>query len=85
MGVWLAKLAPASTGPEQHTARKWMSLSIIAESERRAEVSRDLYSKLLHILAKQRFNAASVDIALPNADCVGLHERLGFRHIGTFQ
>lgn len=56
----------------------------IAEGERRAGVGRSLYAELLPILAKQGFNAAYAGIALPNAGSVGLHERLGFRHIGTF-
>lgn len=56
----------------------------IAEGERRSGVGRSLYAELLPILAKQGFNAAYAGIALPNAASIGLHERLGFRHIGTF-
>lgn len=73
----------------QHRARaayRWaVDVTVyIAESARRAGVGRSLYSALLPILAKQGFNAAYAGIALPNAGSVGLHEHLGFQHIGTF-
>ncbi|MBF8739570.1 arsinothricin resistance N-acetyltransferase ArsN1 family B [Pseudomonas guariconensis] len=73
----------------QHRARaayRWaVDVTVyIANGERRSGVGRSLYSKLLPILARQGFNAAYAGIALPNAGSVGLHERLGFRHIGTF-
>ncbi|MBD9499500.1 N-acetyltransferase family protein [Pseudomonas sp. PDM17] len=73
----------------QHRARaayRWaVDVTVyIAEGERRAGVGRSLYAALLPILAKQGFNAAYAGIALPNAGSVGLHEQLGFRHIGTF-
>jgi len=73
----------------QHRARaayRWaVDVTVyIAESERRCGVGRSLYAELLPILAKQGFNAAYAGIALPNTGSVGLHERLGFRHIGTF-
>ncbi|KSW24223.1 MULTISPECIES: arsinothricin resistance N-acetyltransferase ArsN1 family B [unclassified Pseudomonas] len=73
----------------QHRARaayRWaVDVTVyIAESERRSGVGRRLYAELLPILTKQGFNAAYAGIALPNAGSVGLHELLGFRHIGTF-
>ncbi|MDF3862861.1 GNAT family N-acetyltransferase [Pseudomonas denitrificans (nom. rej.)] len=73
----------------QHRARaayRWaVDVTVyIADGERRSGVGRSLYSELLPILARQGFNAAYAGIALPNAGSVGLHERLGFRHIGTF-
>lgn len=73
----------------QHRARaayRWaVDVTVyVAESERRTGVGRSLYAELLPILARQGFNAAYAGIALPNAGSVGLHERLGFRHIGTF-
>ncbi|MBD9676271.1 N-acetyltransferase family protein [Pseudomonas sp. PDM18] len=73
----------------QHRARaayRWaVDVTVyIAGGERRSGVGRSLYAKLLPILARQGFNAAYAGIALPNAGSVGLHERLGFRHIGTF-
>ncbi|MFJ3262509.1 arsinothricin resistance N-acetyltransferase ArsN1 family B [Pseudomonas sp. NPDC086581] len=73
----------------QHRARaayRWaVDVTVyIAEGERRTGVGRSLYAGLLPLLTKQGFNAAYAGIALPNAGSVGLHERLGFRHIGTF-
>ncbi|MDG9858093.1 GNAT family N-acetyltransferase [Pseudomonas nitroreducens] len=73
----------------QHRARaayRWaVDVTVyIAESERRSGVGRSLYAELLPILARQGFNAAYAGIALPNAASVGLHERLGFQHVGTF-
>ncbi|EIU4876500.1 arsinothricin resistance N-acetyltransferase ArsN1 family B [Pseudomonas aeruginosa] len=73
----------------QHRARaayRWaVDVTVyIADGERRSGIGRSLYAELLPLLAKQGFNAAYAGIALPNAGSVGLHERLGFRHIGTF-
>ncbi len=72
----------------QHRARaayRWaVDVTVyIAESERRSGVGRSLYAELLPILARQGFTAAYAGIALPNAASVGLHERLGFQHVGT--
>lgn len=71
----------------QHRARaayRWaVDVTVyIADGERRSGVGRSLYAELLPILARQGFNAAYAGIALPNAGSVGLHEQLGFRHIG---
>ncbi|HEJ9827544.1 TPA: arsinothricin resistance N-acetyltransferase ArsN1 family B [Pseudomonas aeruginosa] len=73
----------------QHRARaayRWaVDVTVyIADGERRSGVGHRLYGELLPILARQGFNAAYAGIALPNAGSVGLHERLGFQHIGTF-
>jgi len=56
----------------------------IAQHACRTGVARNLYAVLLPILSRLGFRAAYAGIALPNAGSVGLHERLGFRHIGTF-
>lgn len=73
----------------QHRARaayRWaVDVTVyVAQGERRTGVGRSLYNRLLPLLSRQGFNAAYAGIALPNAGSVGLHERLGFRHIGTF-
>lgn len=73
----------------QHRARaayRWaVDVTVyVADGERRSGVGRSLYAELLPVLSKQGFNAAYAGIALPNAGSVGLHERLGFQHIGTF-
>lgn len=56
----------------------------IAESERRTGVGRSLYEALLPILAKQGYRSAYAGISQPNPGSVGLHEQLGFQHIGTY-
>jgi L-amino acid N-acyltransferase YncA len=43
-----------------------------------------LYTELLAILRRQGFRHAFGGIALPNAASIALHERHGFRHIGTY-
>jgi len=43
-----------------------------------------LYCRLLEIVAAQGFRNAFAGIALPNAASVGLHERVGFTHLGTY-
>lgn len=73
----------------QHRARpayRWaVDVTVyIAESARRQGVGRELYETLLPILEKQGFRAAYAGIAQPNARSVGLHESLGFVHIGTY-
>jgi L-amino acid N-acyltransferase YncA len=47
-------------------------------------IGRALYQQLLPLLVRQGYHAAYAGIALPNAGSVGLHEALGFTHIGTY-
>ena len=73
----------------QHRARpayRWaVDVTVyVDESARRQGVGGDLYETLLPILEKQRFRAAYAGIAQPNIGSVGLHESLGFVHIGTY-
>ncbi len=73
----------------QHRARaayRWaVDVTVyIGENERRTGVGRMLYDALLPILARQGFRSAYAGISQPNPGSVALHERLGFRHIGTF-
>lgn len=73
----------------QHRARaayRWaVDVTVyIAQSERRTGVGRSLYEALLPILARQGYRSAYAGISQPNPGSVGLHERLGFRHIGTY-
>jgi L-amino acid N-acyltransferase YncA len=57
----------------------------VAPDARRCGVGRALYIELLGQLARQGFHSAYAGIALPNAASVGLHEAMGFRHLGTYQ
>ncbi|MFD7610976.1 GNAT family N-acetyltransferase [Streptomyces sp. NPDC059828] len=43
-----------------------------------------LYDALFHALASEDLHRAYAAIALPNEPSVRLHERFGFRHVGTF-
>lgn len=43
-----------------------------------------LYTDLLAILTRQGFRHAFGGIALPNAASIALHEKLGFKHLGTY-
>lgn len=47
-------------------------------------LGRMLYSALLEALADQDVHRAYAGVALPNDASVALHERLGFREIGTY-
>ncbi|SHM00808.1 arsinothricin resistance N-acetyltransferase ArsN1 family B [Phytopseudomonas punonensis] len=73
----------------QHRARaayRWaVDVTVyIAENARRKGVGRRLYETLLPMLKGMGYRSIYAGIALPNEGSVGLHERLGFRHIGTF-
>ncbi len=43
-----------------------------------------LYTELLHIITSQGFRRAYGGFALPNAASVALHEKMWFRHLGTY-
>jgi phosphinothricin acetyltransferase len=73
----------------QHRARaayRWaVDVTVyIAQSDRRTGAGRSLYAALLPILTRQGFRSAYAGISLPNAESVGLHERVGFKPIGIF-
>jgi len=52
---------------------------------RREGVGTRLYARLLRVLEDQGFTQAVGAISLPNAASVGLHEKLGFVHGGTYR
>lgn len=56
-----------------------------APSLHRRGIGRALYIELLAQLTRQGFHTAFAGIALPNNNSVGLHEALGFRHLGTYR
>ena len=57
----------------------------VRDSARGSGVGRALYDALLTLLDAQGYEQAFAGIALPNAASVGLHEAVGFRHIGTYE
>jgi L-amino acid N-acyltransferase YncA len=73
----------------QHRAREAYRWSVdvtvyIDPAVHRRGIGRALYQRLLPILEHQGFHAAYAGIALPNAGSIGIHEALGFTHIGTY-
>jgi len=67
-------------------AYRWSAdVGIYAAPEvHRRGVGRALYACLLDLLRRQGFHAAFAGITLPNANSVGLHEAMGFEHVGTY-
>jgi phosphinothricin acetyltransferase len=68
-------------------AYRWtaeVSVAVRAGSRRR-NVGQATYTALLAFLALQRMRSAVAVIALPNDASLRLHERLGFRPIGTLE
>ena len=51
----------------------------------RGGIGRALYEALIDRLRERGMHTAIGIIALPNEASVALHERLGFRHVGTFR
>jgi phosphinothricin acetyltransferase len=71
---------------KERAAYRWsvdVAVYVAAEAHRRG-VGRLLYSRLLDILARQGFHTAYAGITVPNENSIGLHEAMGFRHIGTY-
>jgi phosphinothricin acetyltransferase len=57
----------------------------VAPGAARRGIGRALYSDLQDRLKAQGFHAAFAGIALPNDASVGLHEAMGFQHLGTYR
>jgi L-amino acid N-acyltransferase YncA len=56
----------------------------IREGRHRSGIGRALYTSLFRLLALQGFYNAYAGITLPNPGSVGLHEAMGFRHLGVY-
>jgi len=57
----------------------------VASGFARRGMGRALYGALLDLLKAQGFHSAFAGVALPNDASVGLHEAMGFRHLGTYR
>lgn len=73
-----------------HRARSAYRASVdvsayVAPAAHRSGIGRRLYEHLLATLAEKGFHAAFAGITQPNAASVGLHEALGFTHVGTYR
>jgi L-amino acid N-acyltransferase YncA len=68
-------------------AYQWsVEVSAYVAAEARGQgVGRRLYTSLLALLRLQGFVQAFAGIALPNPASVGLHEAMGFKHLGTYR
>ena len=56
----------------------------VAHSRQRAGIGRRLFEELFERLRAQNFRLAVAGITLPNDASVGLHEALGFKHVGVY-
>ncbi len=74
----------------QHRTRaayQWsVDVSVYVHAQaRRSGVGTSLYTSLLQVLHLQGFYNAYAGITLPNPASVGLHESLGFQHVGVYR
>ena len=77
--------AYASAHRERAAYRWSVDVAIYAMPEvHRRGVGRALYSRLLELLGRQGFHSAYAGITLPNQNSVGLHEAMGFEHVGSY-
>lgn len=72
---------------KQRAAYRWsVDVAVyVAAAVHRRGIGRALYSRLLDILARQGFHTAYAGITVPNDNSIGLHQAMGFRHIGTYR
>lgn len=69
----------------ERAAYRWTVETTIylADAAHGRAIGRQLYTALLDRLVAQGFTQAIAKIALPNDASIALHEKLGFRHVGT--
>jgi phosphinothricin acetyltransferase len=81
-------VAYAYAGPHNdRAAYRWsanVSVYVAADAHRRG-IGRALYASLIETLRRQGFHSLYGGITLPNAKSVGLHEALGFTHVGIYR
>jgi len=69
----------------RHAYRFSVDVSVyVARGAERRGIGRHLYGTLLPELAERGFHMAYAGISLPNEGSIGLHEAMGFGHLGTF-
>jgi phosphinothricin acetyltransferase len=56
----------------------------VAQDHHRQGIGRALYARLFELLRRQRLHLAFAGITLPNDNSIGLHEAMGFTHVGTY-
>ena len=80
-------LGYAYAAPHQERAAFQWSVNVsvyVREGQGRLGAGRALYTSLFACLQAMGYYNAYAAIALPNPASVGLHEAMGFRHVGTF-
>jgi phosphinothricin acetyltransferase len=78
----------AYAGPHAGRAAYRWSCNVtvyVASGHARRGIGRALYAELLGILKAQGFHSVFAGVALPNTASVGLHEAMGFIHLGTYR
>lgn len=78
----------AYAGPHGGRAAYRWSANVSVYVDRKAQrggVGRALYGELIGVLRRQGLHSLFAGIALPNAASVGLHEAMGFEHLGTYR
>ena len=81
-------LGYAYASPHRQRAAYRSSVDVtvyVAPTAQRRGIGRTLYTELLAKLTAQGFHRAYAGIALPNEKSIGLHEAMGFRHVGTYR
>lgn len=56
----------------------------VAEEARQSGIGTALYASLLEVLTEQGYRNAAAAVSLPNPASVRLHEKQGFKPVGTF-
>ena len=82
-----AVLGYAYAAPHQERAAFQWSVNVsvyVREGDGRRGVGRGLYTSLFACLRALGYFNAYAAITLPNPPSVGLHEAMGFSHVGTF-
>ena len=71
----------------ERAAYRWsanVSVYVAVDAHRRG-IGRALYARLIDMLRRQGFHSLYGGITLPNAKSVGLHEAMGFTHVGIYR
>lgn len=71
----------------ERAAYRWSCDVTVYASPRihRRGVGRRLYTELLRLLEMQGYHVAYAGITRPNENSLGLHEAMGFRHVGDYR
>lgn len=57
----------------------------VAPKHQRREIGLQLYKHLIQALKEEAFHSVLAGIALPNAQSISFHEKLGFKKVGNWK